>query len=77
MLIAQSFSVEVPKNFTAHIHKEGRWFVANCLETGTVSQGKTIEEAMENLKDATEGYLKVFPVKKLRFLSPLIKLVNK
>lgn len=29
---------------------------------GTVSQGKTIEEAVNNLKEATELYLEVFPI---------------
>ena len=30
--------------FTAVIHKEDDWYVADCPETGTVSQGKTVEE---------------------------------
>jgi len=33
-----------------------------CPETGTVSQGNTIEEAIENLKKATELYLEEFPL---------------
>jgi len=28
---------------TAVIHKEGRWYVAECHEVGTVSQGKTLD----------------------------------
>ncbi|MDD3575013.1 type II toxin-antitoxin system HicB family antitoxin [Methanospirillum sp.] len=48
--------------YTAIIHREGELFVALCPETGTVSQGKTIEEAVENLKEATELYLEVFPL---------------
>ncbi|MEI7961213.1 MAG: type II toxin-antitoxin system HicB family antitoxin, partial [archaeon] len=35
-----------------------------CPEVGTVSQGKTIEDAVINLKEATELYLEEFPVKK-------------
>jgi predicted RNase H-like HicB family nuclease len=31
--------------------------VARCLELGVVSQGKTIEEAQANLKEAAELYL--------------------
>ena len=50
--------------FTAIIHKEEDMFVAECPEVGTVSQGYTIEEAIENLKEATELYLEEFPVKK-------------
>lgn len=50
---------------TAVIHKEGRWYVAECPEAGTVSQGKTIETALANLKEATELYLEEFPIKNL------------
>ena len=49
--------------FTAIIHKEEDMFVAECPEVGTVSQGYTIEEAIENLKEATELYLEEFPIK--------------
>ncbi len=45
------------KTFTAVIHKEGEFYVADCPEVGTVSQGATIEEAIANLKEATELYL--------------------
>ncbi len=48
--------------FTAIIHKEGDLYVAECPEVGTVSQGYTIEEALANLKEATELYLEEFPV---------------
>ncbi|MBC8387319.1 MAG: type II toxin-antitoxin system HicB family antitoxin [Actinobacteria bacterium] len=50
------------KVFTAIIHKEKDLFVAECPEIGTVSQGFTIEEALSNLKEATELYLKEFPI---------------
>ncbi len=50
------------KVLTAIIHKEGDIFVAECPEIGTVSQGFTIEEALSNLKEATELYLEEFPV---------------
>ncbi|MEK9185361.1 MAG: type II toxin-antitoxin system HicB family antitoxin [Patescibacteria group bacterium] len=45
------------KTFTTVINKEGKWFVAKCLELGVVSQGKTIEKATKNLKEAVELYL--------------------
>jgi len=48
---------------TAAIHKEDDKFVAQCPEVGTASQGKTIEEAAKNLKEATELYLEEFPLK--------------
>ena len=47
---------------TAIIHKEEDMYVAECPEVGTVSQGKTIEEAIQNLKEATELYLEEFPL---------------
>ena len=52
------------KLFTAVIQKEEDMYVAKCPEIGTVSQGKTIEEAVNNLKEATELYLEEFPLKK-------------
>ena len=51
------------KTFTAIIQKDEDMYVAKCLEVGTVSQGKTIEEAVANLKEATELYLEEFPAK--------------
>lgn len=50
------------QTFTAVIHKEEDVFVAECPEVGTVSQGATIEEAVANLKEATELYLDEFPI---------------
>jgi predicted RNase H-like HicB family nuclease len=47
---------------TAVIHKEDDTFVAECPEVGTASQGMTIEEAVKNLKEATELYLEEFPL---------------
>lgn len=47
---------------TAVIHKEDDLYVAECPEVGTASQGYTIEEAIENLKEATELYLEEFPL---------------
>jgi predicted RNase H-like HicB family nuclease len=50
----------VSKKFTAVITKEEGWYVGHCLELGVVSQGKTIEEAQANLKEAVELYLESF-----------------
>jgi predicted RNase H-like HicB family nuclease len=47
--------------FTAVLHKEGDLYVADCPEVGTVSQGKSVDEAIANLKEATELYLEEFP----------------
>ncbi|MBI5886809.1 MAG: type II toxin-antitoxin system HicB family antitoxin [Deltaproteobacteria bacterium] len=48
------------RRFTAVIIKEEGWYVAHCVELGVVSQGKTIEEAQANLKEAVELYLESF-----------------
>ena len=37
-------------------------FVALNPETGTTTQGESIEEALANLQEATELYLEEFPV---------------
>ncbi|PIN82023.1 HicB family protein [Candidatus Woesearchaeota archaeon CG10_big_fil_rev_8_21_14_0_10_30_7] len=50
-------------SFTAILQKEEDMYVAKCPEIGTVSQGRTIEEAIANLKEATELYLEEFPIK--------------
>jgi predicted RNase H-like HicB family nuclease len=49
--------------FTAVVHKEENLYVAECPEVGTASQGETIEESVNNLREATELYLEEFPVK--------------
>lgn len=51
------------ETFTAVIYKEEDIYIAECPEVGTVSQGATIEEALSNLKEATELYLEEFPIK--------------
>ena len=37
-------------------------YVAQNPETGTTTQGESIEEALANLKEATELYLEEFPL---------------
>ncbi len=49
--------------FTALIQKEEDVYIAKCPEVGTVSQGGTIEEAVKNLREATQVYLEEFPSK--------------
>ena len=41
---------------TVYVMKEENWFVATSIETGVASQGKTLEESLENLKEALELY---------------------
>ncbi|MEK9137464.1 MAG: type II toxin-antitoxin system HicB family antitoxin [Bacteroidota bacterium] len=50
---------QVANNLTA---LEQDLYVAECPEVGTVSQGYTVEDAVANLKEATELYLEEFPL---------------
>ena len=38
------------------INKEIKWYVAKCLDNNIASQGKTKEEALDNLKEELELY---------------------
>ena len=64
--------------FTTIIAQKGRWFVARCVELGVVSQGKTVEEAQKNIKEAVELYLEDQPKVKLqsRESNPLITMLE-
>ncbi|KAF0145258.1 MAG: hypothetical protein FD156_1089 [Nitrospirae bacterium] len=53
------------RTLTAVLHKEDDLYVSECPEVGTVSQGYTIEEAISNLKEATELYLEEFPIEEI------------
>jgi predicted RNase H-like HicB family nuclease len=44
-------------------HAEEGGYVAYNPETGTTSQGESIEEALANLRIAVELYLEEFPIK--------------
>ena len=51
--------------FTAAFVKDGDWYMAYVEELpGANTQGKTIEEAQENLKEAAELYLESMPIPK-------------
>lgn len=41
---------------TIFIQKEDDWYVATDISSGVASQGKTLDESMENLKEALELY---------------------
>lgn len=55
----------IQQTLTAIIHREDDLYVAQCPEVGTASQGTTVEEAVANLKEATELYLEEFPAPKI------------
>ena len=38
--------------FTASVWREGKWFVAQCLEVDVASQGTSEPAALKNLADA-------------------------
>lgn len=44
------------QTFTASITQEDEWFIAQCLEVDVSSQGKSEEEAINNLREALELY---------------------
>ena len=37
---------------TVIIQNEDEWYVSSCIENNVASQGKTVEEAISNLKEA-------------------------
>jgi len=43
-------------NLTISIHQEDEWYVAKCLENNVASHGKSIDEALTNVKEALELY---------------------
>ena len=45
-------------SFTAVVGKEGKLYVAKTVELEIASQGKSIEEALANLREAVGLYLK-------------------
>ena len=60
--------------FNVIVWKENRLFVAKFLELELTSQGKTKQEAINNLKEALELYLEAEDTSKLNF--PSIKEVT-
>ena len=61
-------------NFTVVVSQDDNWYVAKCLENFTASQGKSIEEALNNLREALELYLEDnddIPASKQTFVTTL------
>lgn len=50
---------------SALITKEDDWYVARCVELNVTSQGKSVEEAKANLKEAVELYIESFGTDRL------------
>jgi predicted RNase H-like HicB family nuclease len=45
------------RTFTAAIHREGDLFVSLCPELDIASQGDTVDQARDNLREAVELFL--------------------
>lgn len=46
------WKISMKRDLNAVVSQEDKWFVAQCLEIDVASQGRTEEEALENLRDA-------------------------
>lgn len=60
LMTVEPFTVK-GHQFNAIVQQEEGIYIAECREEGTVSQGNTREEAIANLQEATELYLKELP----------------
>lgn len=40
--------------FTASVWQEGEWYVAQAMEVDVASQGESVEDALDNLREAIE-----------------------
>ena len=49
--------MKTKRNFTAIIEKEENMYVALCPELNIASQGKTVEQARDNLREAIQLFL--------------------
>jgi predicted RNase H-like HicB family nuclease len=58
-------------SLTSILYWEEDVYVAECPEVGTASQGDTVEEALANLREATELYLEEFPMPQITRLGRL------
>ncbi len=45
------------RSFTAIVNREGRLWVALCPELDVASQGRTVDEAESNLREAVDAFL--------------------
>jgi len=58
--------------FNVIVQKDEAWYVAVCVDNSVASQGKTVEEALDNLKEALELYYEDKPL----YESPLPALLT-
>jgi predicted RNase H-like HicB family nuclease len=63
--------------FSAVVWREERLYVALCPELDAGSQGKSVEEALANLKEALELYLEDEDVKRpMKAEAPIVTIVR-
>ena len=48
--------------FNVIVQKDDSWYVAKCIDNSVASQGKSVEEALGNLKEALELYYEDEPL---------------
>jgi predicted RNase H-like HicB family nuclease len=51
--------------FNVIVQRDNDWYVAKCIDNSVASQGKTVEEALNNLKEALELYYEDEPLSEL------------
>ena len=51
--------------FNVIVQQDDTWYVAKCLDNSVASQGKTVEEALNNLREALELYYEDEPLSEL------------
>lgn len=57
------------RRYNAVIIRTSAWYVARCLEIPVTTQGRTIEEAQSNLREAVELYVVSIPTDELPEIS--------
>jgi predicted RNase H-like HicB family nuclease len=66
--------------FSAILEKEGKLYTALCPEVDIASQGETVEEALDNLKEAVELFLETASeeeiVERLSGVAPLVTTIE-
>ena len=54
--MAKKGAINMSIKYNVMVQKEENWYVAKCIDNSIASQGKSIEEALNNLKEAIELY---------------------
>jgi predicted RNase H-like HicB family nuclease len=54
------------------IPDEEGWYVARCVQVEVASQGRTVDEAMSNLREALELYFEGEPVAEIPQQQPVV-----